>query len=108
MCLRILSRSGFPLMSTIVADWRIGTLPDSCAQFRILLGNMNLLALPLRALPQHRLRPLQIGLGVHANGVVGSLGHIERYSVFEQAELLQALDKFQRRGRQSGKALQSG
>ena len=67
-----------------------------------------LYAAPFIALSQHRLGTQQILLGVDADGVRWSLGHIKRDAVFEQPQLLQPLDQFQWRGRQRRKPLQRG
>ena len=42
------------------------------------------------------LDPQQILFGVHSDGVMGGLGHIDRYSILQKSELLEFLGLFQR------------
>ena len=88
-------------MNFIVADRRRHRTPilarNSFSRLRLALAHETF---------KEFLRPHQILLRIHANRVSRRISHIDRNAVFEQPKLLQALQFFQRRGRQRRKPLQ--
>ena len=52
------------------------------------------------------LHSAQILLGIHSDRIVGSFGNVDRNSVLQEAQLLEALAVFQRRLRQRAETIE--
>lgn len=91
------------LMKFIVADSFRSGYPNlarnSFSRLRLVLAHHFI---------QESLRSPQILLRIYANRVVRCVRHINCNSVFQQAQLFQAFQLLERRGRQCGEALQCG
>jgi hypothetical protein len=60
------------------------------------------------SISQNLFDALQVFFGVYADGVAGGLAYVDGDAVFEQAQLLEALDLLERRGGEGGELLEHG